>query len=53
MNNKPYKVSVSLDKDLIAENRVGKCPSPLLATRPMRRLSDIFPLHEAVHHKTG
>ncbi len=32
-------------------NRVGECPSPLLAARPMRRLSGIIPLHGAAHKK--
>ncbi len=30
-------------------NRVGECPSPLLAAHPMRRLSGILPLHGAAH----
>ena len=32
-------------------NRVGKSRLPLLAARPMRRLSGIFPLHGAAHKK--
>jgi len=32
-----------------SNNRVGKCPSPLLAALGVRLLADIFPLDARVH----
>ena len=36
----------------IDSNQVGKILLPLLAARPMRRFSDILPLHGTAHKKT-
>ena len=39
------------NKLLLACNRVGEQPSPLLAARPMRRFCGILPLQGAAHKK--